>query len=148
MKNVQIISLKMVKEKALAYEYDKQINCTEIAANILKSFIGDESQEVLAMVTLDTKNKVTGLFEVHRGALSKSLVSPKEVAKRALLANAASVIIAHNHPSGDCTPSGNDRQVHEVLSESLATLEINLLDSMVIGETTYYSFAADQKMWF
>lgn len=148
MKNVQIISLKMVKEKALAYEYDKKVDCSETAANILKSFIGDESQEVLAMITLDTKNKITGLFEVHRGALSKSLVSPKEVAKRALLANAASVIIAHNHPSGDCTPSGNDYQVHEALRESLATIEVGLLDSLVIGENTYYSLGAEQKMWF
>ena len=139
MKNVQIISLKMVKEKALAYEYDKQINCTEIAANIFKSFIGDESQEVLAMVTLDTKNKVTGLFEVHRGALSKSLVSPKEVAKRALLANAASVIIAHNHPSGNLQPSDADRAVTERLREAGELLGINLVDHIIITRDGFQS---------
>lgn len=148
MKNVQIISLKMVKEKALAYEYSKAIDSCETAAKIFKSFIGDETQEVFAMITLDTKNKITGLFEVHRGALSKSIVSPKEVAKRALMANSAKIIVAHNHPSGDCTPSANDEQVHDLLKECLAMVEVEILDSLVIGESNYYSLAAKQKMWF
>lgn len=131
--DIQVMRVKLVKEQVISYE---PIVGQEIAFKVFEDMLKDEAQEVFSMMTLDTKNNITGFFEVHRGSLDKSMVSVREVAKRALLANAAKVIIAHNHPSGDNTPSNNDYHVTEVLAESLAMLEIKLLDSLIIGNTT------------
>jgi DNA repair protein RadC len=77
--------------------------------------------------------------EVHRGTLDASLVHPREVYKAAILANAANIIVAHNHPSGDPTPSPQDYAVTERLVRAGEILGIPLLDSLVIGRGVYYS---------
>jgi DNA repair protein RadC len=83
---------------------------------------------------LDTKNRVIGLNLVSIGILDSTLVSPREVFKPALLANAASVIIAHNHPSGDPAPSPEDRRVTQTLSEAGKLLGVDVLDHVILGE--------------
>lgn len=99
----------------------------------------DEAQEVLAMIILDTKHHVIGYSEVNRGGLTYSIASPREIAKRALLANAHAVILAHNHPSGDTMPSQQDLDVTRNLVEALSLLEIQLLDHLIIGYNNYHS---------
>ena len=101
-----------------------------------------EAEEVLIMVTVDTKHRVTGIFEVSRGSLSSFLVHPREVFKRALLMNAAGIFVAHNHPSGDVAPSRDDIAVTERLQQAGEILGVSLLDHLVIGDTPerYYSF--------
>lgn len=99
----------------------------------------DEAQEVLAMIMLDTKHNVLGYSEVNRGGLNSSIASPREIAKRALLSNAHAIILAHNHPSGDTTPSKQDLEVTEHIAKALALLEIKLLDHLIIGYNKYHS---------
>lgn len=96
MVKIQIVSIKMVKEKNLEYGSSK-ISCPKDSANILKDFIGDNDREALVVLTLDTKNKITSITIASVGSLNSSIVHPREVFKTAILANAASIIIGHNH---------------------------------------------------
>jgi DNA repair protein RadC len=92
------------------------------------------------VVPLDTKNRVLGFHVVSVGSLGASLVHPREVFKIAILANAASVILVHNHPSGDPEPSAEDRRVTERLKEAGELVGIPVLDHVVIGDGRYVSF--------
>lgn len=101
--------------------------------------LGSADRELLYALHLDSRNQVTGCEEVSRGSLSQSLVHPREVYKGAILSNAASVIVAHNHPSGDPSPSSEDHAVTTRLHQAGELLGIPLLDSLIIGCTDYYS---------
>lgn len=135
---LEIMKLKLVRESVVGYE---AVNSIDAAMSIFRSMLEEEAQEVFSMIALDTKNNLLGYFEVHRGAIDRSLVSIREVAKRALMVNAKSVIVAHNHPSGNAEPSKNDYEVSKALKEGLEVLEIKLLDHVVIGANGSYASA-------
>jgi DNA repair protein RadC len=89
---------------------------------------------------LNTKHRVIATHELSRGTLDMCPVHPREVFKVALLANAAAVIVAHNHPSGDPTPSPDDVDLCGRLRQAAALIGIDLLDFLVIGDGCYHSF--------
>ncbi len=92
------------------------------------------AQEVFWVVLLDTKNRLIGRpVEAHRGTLNSSPVHPREIFKRAISHSAAAVILAHNHPSGDPTPSAEDITITKRLIEGARLLGINVLDHVIIG---------------
>lgn len=95
--------------------------------------IADGKQEEFHVVTLDTKNQVIDTHQVTVGTLDASLVHPREVFRVAIKDAASSVILVHNHPSGDPTPSREDRQVTDRLTESGKLLGIDVLDHIVLG---------------
>jgi DNA repair protein RadC len=92
------------------------------------------AEEVFAMITLDVKNKITGIFEVSVGTLSSSLVAPREVYKRALLQNAAAVIFGHNHPSGEVNASSDDIEITKKLEKGGELLGISVFDHIIVGD--------------
>ena len=94
--------------------------------------------EALVVMTLDTKNKVTSLTVVSLGSLNSSIVHPREVFKTAILANAATIILGHNHPSGRPEPSKKDIQITKRLRECGDILGIELIDHVIIGEDNKY----------
>lgn len=96
-------------------------------------------QEVLIVVTLDTKNKVISKKEIFRGGLNSSLVHPREIFKEAVKESAASIIICHNHPSGDPTPSKDDINITTRLKECGQMMGIELLDHLIIGDNRFIS---------
>lgn len=87
---------------------------------------------------MDTKNQPIAINVVSVGTLSSSLVHPREVFKPAILSNSASIILSHNHPSGDCTPSSEDISVTARIKESGKLLGIELLDHIIIGDMDGY----------
>ena len=99
------------------------------------------AQEMFVVFTLTQKNEIINRHIVHVGSLSESLVHPREVFRRALLDNAAAVSFAHNHPSGDTTPSRADRQLTQRLKECADLLGIYMLDHLIVGKDKYHSFA-------
>lgn len=141
----QSLRLQVVKEEEFPYSCKATINSpADIRDLLTKSMkMHLEAEEVFIMITVDTKNKVTGIFEVARGHLSACLVHPREVFKRALLMNASRIFVAHNHPSGDVTPSRDDTAITKRLKDAGEVLGVSLLDSLIIGDTPekYYSFA-------
>ena len=133
--------LELVKEESHKYEVETRISCPKDIYEVLTKVcrIQCNAEEVVILITLNTKNIVTGYFEVHRGTINTSLVHPREVFKRALLNNARYIIVAHNHPSGDPNPSKEDIQITERLKEAGNLLGINLLDHIIVGEDKYIS---------
>ena len=133
--------LELVKEESHKYEVETRISCPKDIYEVLTKVcrIQCNPEEVFILITLNTKNIVTGYFEVHRGTINTSLVHPREVFKRALLNNASNIVVAHNHPSGDPNPSKEDIQITERLKEAGNLLGINLLDHIIVGEDKYIS---------
>jgi len=138
MENIQIVSIKMVKEKNLEYSNNK-ISSPKDCANILKKFIGDYDREALVVMALDTKNKINSITVASLGSLNSSIVHPREIFKTAILSNASSIIIGHNHPSGNDLPSKEDISVTLRIKESGKILGIDLLDHIIIGDDNYTS---------
>jgi len=100
-----------------------------------------EEQEVFYVLVLDTQNKVRLAQEVTRGTLNSSLVHPREVFRLAIVHGAAGIIVAHNHPSGNVTPSLDDKAVTLQLTEAGKLLDIPVYDHLIVGDTQYFSFA-------
>lgn len=97
-------------------------------------------REHFRVLLLDTKNKVLGMEEISIGSLNTSLVHPREVFRPAIRKACASVILIHNHPSGDPTPSSEDIAVTRRLYEAGRLLGIEVLDHVVIGDGRFVSF--------
>jgi len=110
-------------------------------AALLARLLSEEAVEVFGILCLNTKHQVLAWHEVSRGCLDATLVNPREVFKAAILANAAALIVAHNHPSGDPTPSPDDRKLTERLVAAGSLLGIEVVDHIVVGhEGRYCSF--------
>ena len=138
-KRVDIISLRMVKESSVLYPPRRVITPRD-AVSLLSGFLDGWDREAFLVAYLNTKNEPTAIHTVSVGTLNSSLVHPREVYKGALLTNAASVILAHNHPSGDPTPSKEDIELTSSLAGTGKVLGIPVLDHLVIGDGLYYSF--------
>ena len=104
------------------------------------------TREEFVVVFLNTKNRVVGQEIISEGSLNSSVVHAREVFAPAILQHAAAIIVAHNHPSGDPTPSREDREVTRMLVESGKVLGIPLLDHLVIGDGRYYSFQENAEI--
>ena len=137
--------LELVKESSKVYEVNKISTPSDVRDYIEEIFrLSNQAEEVMVMLVLDTKNNVLGAFEVSRGSLNASIVHPREVFKRALLLNGASIILGHNHPSGDATPSREDIAITRRLVEGGKILGIEILDHIIIGDNgRYRSFKED-----
>ena len=110
------------------------------AANLIMYQLSALDQEYLFVILLDTRNRVIGKpFEVYHGSLNTSLIRVGEVFREAVKANAAALIVAHNHPSGDPSPSPEDVAVTRALVEAGRLLDIDLLDHLVIGQHRFVS---------
>lgn len=138
-KRIEIISLRMVREKTSILYPNRTIRTPEDAANLFRQFIGDSDRESFCILCLNTKNEPTALHLVSTGTLNASLVHPRETFKLAILANSASIIAAHNHPSGEPTPSPEDVELTERIRDSGTLLGIDLLDHLILGDSTFVS---------
>jgi len=141
MVNISFLNLKVVKESSGRYDVDKKIRCSDDVFNVAQHVIraGEYAEENLWLITLDTKNNITGIFTVSTGSLNSSIVHPREVFKRAILQNSASIIICHNHPSGDPAPSPEDINITKRIYDAGKILGIELLDHIIIGDNKYTS---------
>jgi DNA repair protein RadC len=137
-KRVRIVSLKLVKESSLLYE-NRTIRSPKDGYDLIKQYLGDDDREHFVVVCLDTKNQPTSIHTCHIGSLNASIVHPREVFKSAILSNSASILVGHNHPSGNATPSKEDIEVTKRLVGASQLLGIELLDHIVLGDNTFVS---------
>ena len=108
---------------------------------LLRAFLGDDPRERFCAVYLDSRHRPIAVHDAHVGTCDSSPVHPREVFGPAVALAATALVVAHNHPSGDPTPSEQDRAVTERLRQAGELLGIGLLDHVVIGDRRYYSFA-------
>jgi DNA repair protein RadC len=123
----------------LSYDERYEIRSPEDGAKYVMEDMRFLSQEHFVAIYLNTKNQVIHRKTVFIGSLNSSIVHPREVFKEAIKRSAASVICAHNHPSGDPTPSREDIEVTKRLAESGRIIGIELLDHLIIGDHTFIS---------
>ena len=102
--------------------------------NYLRARLRDYDYEVFGCLMLDNRNRVIAFREMFRGTIDSASVYPREVVKQALADKAAAVILAHNHPSGVCEPSQADLRITECLKQALQTVDIRLLDHVIVGD--------------
>ena len=134
--------LLMAKQLAsLRLRRGRQLTAPRDVFNHLQALLEGYEYEVFALLMLDCKHRVIAFHELFRGTLDSANVYPREVVKAVLNANAAAVILAHNHPSGVPEPSQADRTLTTRLQTALQTIDVRLLDHLVIGGTTAVSFA-------
>lgn len=110
------------------------------SAAILRPMLENQAQEVFLVMLLNTKYKILGVHEVSRGGLAFCEVDNKLIIRAALLANAAAIIVAHNHPSGDANPSPADCAVTQRIKQACEIMDLELVDSIIIGDLNYCSF--------
>jgi DNA repair protein RadC len=118
----------------------KRLRTPTELVQVITPLIADECAEVFVIVCLTTKQRLLCVHEVSRGSLDSTVVHPREVFRAAALANAAVIALAHNHPSGDPTPSPDDIALTARLVNAGAVMGINVVDHIIIGEGSYFSF--------
>lgn len=114
------------------------------SARVLRPLIAEQDREYFVALFVDARQRLIGLEVVAVGTLSASLVHPREVFKGAMLAGAAAVIVGHNHPSGDCHPSEEDREVTRRLRRASEILGVPVMDHVIVSSPDkgpgYFSF--------
>lgn len=139
---ISIERVKLVRESSHIYSFSsREVSSPDVVADVINEVLdlNHEPQEIVCEIMLNTKNHIVGVMEVTRGTLDSSLVHPREVFRGAILHNAASIILCHNHPSGDSAPSREDMKVTERIKQAGKVLGIDLLDHVIIGNGEYTS---------
>jgi len=135
----EVIRLRQVRREVNHPMAGVAIHSPEAAAKFLMNEIGDDDREVLMVLTLNTKNEIIAYQRCHTGSLNASIVHPREVFRTAVKNGGASILVGHNHPSGDPSPSREDIAITQRLSEAGKILGIELLDHVVVGYQKYIS---------
>lgn len=135
---------KAVLEKEVSVNYpelDRKMNSPEKVVRLATQFLRlhEQSEEYLYMICMNVKLEMTSVFELSHGNVNSSVVGVREMFQKALLANAVSIIVMHNHPSGDPTPSHEDIQVTKRMVEAGNLLGVQVLDHIIIGRPGYSS---------
>ena len=137
--------LKLLKDVTILY-MEKGIHnrdllsSPQIVYDYLRTTLKGAVDEEFKMLFLDSRNQLITVETLKTGTVNKSAVYPRKVVERALDNHAVGVIIAHNHPSGALHPSQNDREITKAIKNALKTVEITLLDHIIIGNNDYFSF--------
>lgn len=136
---IEVVNVQLVSEKKLYC--NNCMSSPEAAIEILGKEISKYNRECFAIINLQTDCKVINFNICSLGSINATISSPAEAFKCALLANAASIIIMHNHPSGNLIPSNADIQVTKRFEECCDFMNIGFLDHIIVGEEgKYYSF--------
>jgi len=140
--NIQKYDVRLVKEEGKRYELNKKVHKPEAAHKIFVEVLqlDKRAQEIFSIITLDIKSKLLGIFEVSKGNLNSSIVHPRNVYQRAILQNAAAIVMAHNHPSGDPKPSDIDIKITKQIISAGEILGIEVMDHIIVGDK--YNFVS------
>ena len=119
---------------------DFDIKDPESVIKAIRASIRDKAKEHFKLILLNTRNKIIGISTISIGTLNTSLVHPREVFKEAIIHNAMSVVLAHNHPSGDPEPSEDDLTITRRLVEAGKILGVEVIDHIIISKNGFFSF--------
>ena len=129
----------LIALNALESQYSKHIGCPTDILSALKKYT-NKSTEHFVVITLNGSYDLIKVTCITKGLLNRTLVHPREVYRQAIIDNAAAIIVAHNHPSGNVNPSSEDKTVTNNLKKAGQILGIELLDHLIISKNSYYSF--------
>lgn len=142
---INLLSISEIKitynPKFKASELPKVASSQDAYEVILSQWEDIHYRESFAVLLLNRANKCLGFSFISKGGLSGTVADPKIIFQTALKANASSVILVHNHPSGNLKPSQNDINLTNTIVKAGKTLELQILDHLIVGAETYFSFA-------
>lgn len=125
---------------------NKQVSSPIIVNEINRIFKLDrKAEEYVILICLDSKNYINSIFEISHGGIASASLDISNILKRALLSNSPKIILCHNHPSGDVSPSKKDYILTDQLYDASETVGIKLLDHIIIGHNKYKSLLLDRK---
>ena len=142
-KRAEIVAVLELARRALAEELkEKQLfSSPQAVRDYLQLQLGSRPHEIFAVLFLDSQHRLIQLEELFRGTLTQTSVYPREVVVRALALNAASVVLAHNHPSGEARPSRADETLTHTLKAALALVDVRVLDHFIVTSSQAVSMA-------
>lgn len=127
------------------YNHESAITCPADLADLCADTIGlrNATEEYFYLLAFDTKLRLIGVSEIAHGSKASCYVDMKIVFERALMLGATAIAVCHNHPSGDCTPSADDREITDRLKKCADILNIGFTDHIIVGDS-YYSFTESE----
>ena len=148
--NITLSKVKLVRESSHRYGNiaSRKISGPEDAVKIINEVLDleHEAQEVFGVLFLDQRNKITGIMEVSRGSVNASIATPREVYKGAILHNAVSILLFHNHPSSETQASQADLNLNRQMQKASDIMGIPLLDHVIIGNGCFTSLKETDLM--
>lgn len=142
---IEVVNIQLVADKKIYC--DEPLNSPEAAVNVLSNEIRKFNRECFAMINLQSDFKVINFNICSIGSINATIASPAEVFKCALLANAARLIILHNHPSGDPKPSKDDIDVTKRIDEGCRLMGLDFVDHIIVGDKDrFYSFKGHELL--
>ena len=142
-KRAEIVAVLELARRALTAQLKQQtlFDAPDAVRDYLQLQLGSRPHEIFAVMFLDSQHRLIVLEELFRGTLTQTSVYPREVVVRALALNAASVVLAHNHPSGTAQPSRADEALTQTLKAALGLVDVRVLDHFVVTSTETVSMA-------
>lgn len=146
MAELKIVSVRLAEERSLFSP--SPIRTQEDAVKLMGRELSQYDREVLCVLNLNTQGQAINMNIASMGTINASLAVPREIFKASILSNAASIILMHNHPSGDATPSAQDHEITRRLVKCGNLLGIRVLDHLIVGggSGTFYSFLEQGAM--
>ncbi|AIJ31747.1 MULTISPECIES: RadC family protein [Actinobacillus] len=143
---IQLQASKEMTKRYLAQQMQVRENITEpyLAVMCFQTELESEEREVFMVMFLDNQNRLIKKEKMFYGTINQATVYPREIIKEALKCNAAAIIVAHNHPSGLCTPSESDRMLTKKIEMACDLVEIRFVDHIVVGKGDYFSFEEEK----
>lgn len=145
----QYILLQATKEMTKRHllqemEDNGTITDPDLAIMYFQTMLEDDEREVFMALFLDNQNRVLRQEKMFFGTINQTSVYPREIVKAALKYNAAAILIAHNHPSGNCVPSEADRQMTRKIEMACELVDVRLVDHIIVGKGEYFSFEEEK----
>ena len=147
-KRAELIAVLELARRAMAQQLQQRslLGSASTVKAYVQLHLAHKHHEVFAVLFLDSQHQLIALEELFRGTLGQASVYPREVVVRALHHHAAAVILAHNHPSGQVTPSQADRQLTQSLRAALSLVDVRVLDHIIVGPGAALSMAEEGEM--
>ncbi len=123
----------------------KKITCAEDVFNYFHERLKDKKQEEFWILMLNTQNNIVGEELISKGILDASIIHPREVFRPAIKNSCSKIILVHNHPSGDASPSGEDLEITKRLIEAGEGLGVRVVDSVIVGDNSW-SYTENRKL--
>ena len=146
---MQIKSIFQIRRKSpnntTPTKYGQKIESPKDVFELLKNDLGDKKKEHFKILSLDSRNKLISIDDVSIGTINANLVHPREVFKTAIQHLAVSIVIVHNHPSGNPEPSKDDLEITKRITEAGKLIGVNVLDHIIIAKDQFFSFK-DKKL--
>ncbi|WGE35953.1 DNA repair protein RadC [Actinobacillus genomosp. 1] len=143
---IQLQASKEMTKRYLAQQMQVRENINEpyLAVMCFQAELESEEREVFMVMFLDNQNRLIKKEKMFYGTINQATVYPREIIKEALKCNAAAIIVAHNHPSGNCTPSESDRILTKKIEMACDLVGIRFVDHIVVGKGDYFSFEEEK----